>query len=243
MPIRELLIFPKDIERSSMDSPTVTNLAAERMKTVGPMRRVKWMLSGSKGKELSQVQEVAIPEDILPIQFWLEIVKGKIPTAESSEISWGRQFRNGHGIVHGPPITVRDGDLLHITVREQKKITVGGKKHKIEYAVGRKIHTITAKQKDSIEKLLNEIRRAQRSITIERIRTEDGELRMTQTVAEIVGRRISPLVEIVLLYRGVERRMVATESWTQTQFTDAVKAAVGGRGDKFLARRLSGEEE
>jgi hypothetical protein len=105
---------------------------------------------------------------------------------------------------------------------------------------------IYARDEDTIEKLLNRIREVQKTISISRIRTEDGELMMGQTVAEIVGRRIiavvSPQVEVTLLYQGVERRMVATESWNQEQLTNALKAAVGGRGDKFLARRLGAEE-
>jgi hypothetical protein len=36
---------------------------------------------------------------------------------------------------------------------------------------------------------------------------------------------------------------VAAGSWSQEQFTNAAKAAVGGRGDKFLARRIGAEEE
>jgi hypothetical protein len=69
MPVKERLIFPKDIERSQMDSPTQTGLVAERIRTVGPMRRIRRMLTGSKGKELSGVQDATIPEDVLPSQF------------------------------------------------------------------------------------------------------------------------------------------------------------------------------
>jgi hypothetical protein len=43
MPVKELLIFPRDIERSHLDSPTATGLTAERMRTVGTMRKIKWI--------------------------------------------------------------------------------------------------------------------------------------------------------------------------------------------------------
>jgi hypothetical protein len=102
------------------------------------------------------------------------------------------------------------------------------------------------KSGDTIEKLLNEIRKVQRSITIERIRLEDMGFQMSQTLSEIEGRKVivvvSPLVETILLFRGTERRFVATASWSREQFAMAAKAAVGLRGDKVTARRLGGEE-
>jgi hypothetical protein len=64
MPVKELLIFPRDIERSHVDSPTATGLTAERMRTVGPMKKVKWILVNKKGKELSQIQEAVVPEEV-----------------------------------------------------------------------------------------------------------------------------------------------------------------------------------
>jgi hypothetical protein len=122
-----------------------------------------------------------------------------------------------------------------------------GKKQRIEYVIGPKTHAVISREDETIEKLLNDIRRAHRRITIERIKTESAELRMDQRVAEIVGQKvivaINPLVEVRLLYRGVERTMIATSTWTQVQFTDAAKAPVGERGEKFLARRVGAEKE
>jgi hypothetical protein len=67
--------------------------------------------------------------------------------------------------------------------------------------------------------LPNDIRKAHRTITSERIKTENAELRMDQKAAEIAGQKIivvlSPLVEVTLLFRGVERSMVATSTWNQ----------------------------
>jgi hypothetical protein len=215
MPVRELLIFPGDIERSSMDSSTLTGLTADRMRTVGPMKRIRWIVTGSKGKEISQIQEATIPEDVLLIQFWMEVIKAKIPAIESTEVAWGRQFRNGHEIGHGPPITFQDGDLIHIEIKEQKKLVVKGTKSRIEYSIGTKAAVIMARE--------------------------------DQKAGDIKGQKIivvvSPLVEVILLYRGIERTSVAASTWSQEQFTNGAKAAVNGRGDKFLARRVGAEEE
>jgi hypothetical protein len=63
-----------------------------------------------------QKREGVIPEDILLIQFWMEIVRVKIPTADYTDIAWGRQFRNGFEIGHGPIVSIQDGGLLHIDV-------------------------------------------------------------------------------------------------------------------------------
>jgi hypothetical protein len=130
MPVRGLLIFPQDIERPQFDSPAFTGLSAERMRTVRPMKKIRWVLIGSKGKKLSQSQEATIPEDAQLVQLWSQVAKTKIPVIESSEVAWWRQFRNGHEIWYGPPITIQEGDLLHIEVKEQKKIALKGKKQR-----------------------------------------------------------------------------------------------------------------
>jgi hypothetical protein len=50
------------------------------------------------------------------------------------------------------------------------------------------------------------------------------------------------LVEVQLLFRGVERRFVATATWTREQFANAARKAVGFKEEKVTVRRLGGEE-
>jgi hypothetical protein len=73
-PVKELLIFPQEIERSSLDSPTQTNLTADRMRTVGPMKAIRWSLTGKKNKAVSPAFDAEVPEDVLLIQLWNECV-------------------------------------------------------------------------------------------------------------------------------------------------------------------------
>jgi hypothetical protein len=49
IPAPDLLIFPKEIERSSMDSPTETGIAADPMRKVGPLKTIRWSLVTKKG--------------------------------------------------------------------------------------------------------------------------------------------------------------------------------------------------
>jgi hypothetical protein len=246
-PVRELLIFPQEIERSSMDSPTGTGVTAERMRMVGPLKTITWSLVDKKGKGVSPACDAVIPEDVLLLRLWLECVKEKLPTVESPEIDWGKQTRNGVDIGHGMPLVIQYGDRLHIKVKTAKKAPAGGKKQVVEYVVGAKSFQATMKSGDSIEKLLNEIRKVCKSLAVERIRLEDSELMMSQTLNEITGKKVivvvSPLVEVILLFKGTERRFVATSSWNREQFAGAARAAVGSRGDKATVRRIGGEED
>jgi hypothetical protein len=131
-----------------------------------------------------------LPEDVLLIQLWLEQVKEKVPTIESSQIEWGKQSREGVETGHGMPLTIQEGDRLQIIIKDQKKITApsGGKRQVVEYMVGSKKFQATMKSGDTVEKLLNEIGKVQNKITVERVGLEDGELMMAQTLNEIDGR-------------------------------------------------------
>jgi hypothetical protein len=183
-PAAELLIFPQEIERTSMDSPTETGITAEKMRRVGPMKTIKWTLTDRAGKDASEAVDAVVPEDVTLIQLWLECVKVKYPDVESSRIEWGRQAREGVDIGHGMPLTIQDGDRLHIKCKSGKKVPAGGRKQQVDYVIRKKDCHVTMRGGDSIEKLLNEIRKLHKSVTIERIRSEDRELQMTMTLAD-----------------------------------------------------------
>jgi hypothetical protein len=159
------------------------------------MRRIKWQLAGGK-KNPSPLYDAVIPEEVLPGQFWAEVVKVQIPEAPYADVAWGIQSRNGHEIGHGPIMSIHDGDVLQIEGSGKalrapgKKISAAGKKCNIEYVLGNSMHTISVRENDIIQKLLNDIRKAHKATTIERIKTQSAELRMNQTA--VLGRRVGP---------------------------------------------------
>jgi hypothetical protein len=211
------------------------------------MKKIKWILVNKNGKEIPQIQEATVPEEVLLSQFWAEITKVKIPTASSSRVPWGRKFGNGHEIGHGPLVTIRKGDLLHIEIQEQRKVMLKEGKMNVDYVVGSQSHTLVIKGSETIVQLLGRIRKGHPQLTIERIKLEKTELEKAQRVSEIRGQRVyavvSPLVEVTILFKGRERRMAATASWTQEQFVQAAKGCHEIKKGNYIARRVGAEEE
>jgi hypothetical protein len=70
---------------------------------------------------------------------------------------------------------------------------------------------------------------------------------MSQKLSEIEGKKaiavISPLVETMLLFRGVERRFVPTATWSREQYAQGARGAVGLKEKQVTVRRLGGEED
>jgi hypothetical protein len=136
--VPDLPIFPKSVKLPEGDSPTSTTTRAKPSRTVGPLRKIKWVVVDRGGKAQSEFQDAVVPEDIALIQLWGEQVLPKGTAVAPPTIAWGRHFRSGHEIGSGTVSSIEDGDLVQVGLPEAKSgigIIKKGKV-KIEYTLG-----------------------------------------------------------------------------------------------------------